>query len=275
MKFGFSTNLFINYSLEESLNLIAKSGFKYVEILADAPHAELLNKQPSGYEHIRLLLNSLSLSVCNVNANTVRCMNSTPGDFQAFRPSLHEMNPNQRRSRVEYTRRAIELAAYLNSPVCTVASGPKVNESGISTTLLNHTLCELIDFADELGVKLALEYEPGLLIGNYAQTKKLLRNHDLLTLNFDVGHAVVAGEDPIEIINDGAPRISNIHFEDIKNQVHYHLPPGEGDLDLEAIIRALQENEYNGVVTFELYSCVDRPKIALEKAAQFAAKYGK
>ncbi len=273
MRFGFSTNLFVDFSLADSLKRIAKAGFRHVEILADAPHAELNLTRPSEYEILLPQLETLQLSVCNINANTIRCLSSgDPEDFSAFRPSLFETNPIARRKRVSYTRKAIRLAAVLGSPVCTIATAPM--QTGVSKSkalsLLHDSLDELVDYADEAGVKLALEYEPDHLIGSHTELSELLSYNRMLWVNLDIGHSACVGENPIEVIKSLADRIANIHFEDIADGNHFHLPPGEGSLDLKGIIQTLRQIGYNHAVVFELYSCKSRPLEVLKKAALFA-----
>ena len=271
MRFGFSTNMLIDLSLREALKVIAEHGFSYVEILADDPHAQLCTARPAEYGGIAGLLDQLSVTASSVNANTVRCMGSTATDFQAFVPSLDTLDPRKRVKRITYTRRAIKLAAILGAECCSITSGP-MPETGanVRLSLLNESLGELIDYADEMGVKLAIEYEPGLLIGSFREAWKLLKCHEMLWLNFDVGHAVVCGEDPVKIVRKASERIAHVHFEDIKGREHVHLPPGEGDAPLEEVVESLAQEGYKGTVTFELYSCADRPAHALKAAARFA-----
>ncbi len=275
LRFSFATNLFVDRSVEAALSAIAGAGFREVEILADEPHARMDRSALQSYSSLPRLLADLGIAVSAVNANTVRCMSGGgAGDFFAFRPSLHERDPKARRSRVEYTRRAIEFCAMVHAPVCVIASGPRpvAENRGVERSLLNESLPELIDFADEHGVRLAFEYEPGLLIGGYKDLRSLLSRHEMLTANLDIGHAVVCGEDPVKVAHGLGGRIANVHFEDICGCVHRHLPPGEGDVDLAGTLTALEEIGYDGAIAFELYSCTDRADEVLQMAASYAKR---
>jgi sugar phosphate isomerase/epimerase len=275
LRFSFATNLFVDRPLEAALEAIAAAGFGEVEILADEPHARLDRMNQTDAAAIARSLASFGLRVSALNANTVRCMSGTgSGDFFAFRPSLHERDPNARRTRVEYTRRAIRLCAALGSPVCVIASGPKPapEHREVERSLLNESLPELIDCADENGVRLAFEYEPGLLIGSFRELRSLLSRHEMLTGNLDIGHAVVCGESPVEIAQRLGGRIGNVHFEDICGCVHRHLPPGEGDIDLAKVLDTLEALSYDGAVAFELYSCTDRADQVLQMASSYAKR---
>ncbi|MFA4987319.1 MAG: sugar phosphate isomerase/epimerase, partial [Candidatus Brocadiia bacterium] len=274
LKFGFSTNLFVREPLESALHRIAAAGFRHVEILADTPHAELAIHRPEDYAGLAALLSSLDLSVCNINANTVRCLGSGKADdFFGFTPSLCDSKPAARARRVDYTRRALELARLLGSPVCTITSGrnPTSGMRHNALSIFYESIGELTDYADELGVRLAIEYEPELLVSSFAQVRKLIEFFPMLHVNLDVGHSYLAGEDVPGVIRALGRRIANVHFEDIKGNVHKHLPPGEGDIDLEAVLAALGAINYEGIVTFELYSCTDRSVEALKLAGAYAA----
>jgi len=51
--------------------------------------------------------------------------------------------------------------------------------------------------------------------------------------------------------------------------VHYHLIPGEGNLDFDAVRKGLEGIGYEGFLTAELYPYADRPTYAAEKALAF------
>ena len=79
------------------------------------------------------------------------------------------------------------------------------------------------------------------------------------------------GEVPAEAINRLAGRIWNVHLEDIQGQKHYHLVPGEGDVDFQALLGALQAVGYNRWVTVELYTCAHRADAAARRAHEVLA----
>ena len=69
------------------------------------------------------------------------------------------------------------------------------------------------------------------------------------------------------------PRIFHIHIEDISKRKHYHLVPGEGQIDFEDIFRALAAIRYDGFVTVELYTFPENPGEAAEKAFNFLKNF--
>jgi sugar phosphate isomerase/epimerase len=49
-----------------------------------------------------------------------------------------------------------------------------------------------------------------------------------------------------------ASLVRNIHIEDIRDRKHEHLMFGEGELDFPAILKALADNKYTGLINVEL-----------------------
>jgi sugar phosphate isomerase/epimerase len=60
-----------------------------------------------------------------------------------------------------------------------------------------------------------------------------------------------------------------VHLEDIAgSRVHHHLIPGEGAIDFASVLKALQEIQYNGWVTIELYPYTEDPDYAAKTARE-------
>jgi sugar phosphate isomerase/epimerase len=61
------------------------------------------------------------------------------------------------------------------------------------------------------------------------------------------------GEEPIaDYVRRFAPRLVNVHIEDMKRGVHEHLMFGEGEIDFWPALRALGDIGYGGGVHVEL-----------------------
>ena len=57
---------------------------------------------------------------------------------------------------------------------------------------------------------------------------------------------------PDEAVRAFAPHLGTVAVEGMRRGVHEHLPLDEGDVDLPAVLRALQEVGYDRLVTLEL-----------------------
>lgn len=277
MKISFSTNAFIGFSLEESLQKIAGIGFQGVEILADVPHLYAPTSNLERINATRQTLSRLNLAVANLNANTAVGFYDDPPPEQLFGPSLADKDEGLRKWRVGYTKRCIDLAAGLGCPSVSVTSGKP--QPGLfpeaALRKLMRSLKELLLYAESKNVLIALEYEPGLLVESARETIELL-NHlrrPNIGVNLDLGHAWVQGEDPGEVIDLFGKSVFHIHLEDIRGRKHYHLIPGEGEIEFEKIFDKLKQIDYNGFVSIELYTYPDCPEKAAKKAFLYLAPF--
>ena len=109
--------------------------------------------------------------------------------------------------------------------------------------------------AEASKVRLALETEPGFICGT---TEELLRLMDeiaspALCCNMDIGHAFLCDPDPVASIRRLGDRIIHCHIEDMRRGVHDHRLPGNGDMDIRAIVIALEEVGFSGPAAIDLY----------------------
>ncbi|MFK5604965.1 MULTISPECIES: sugar phosphate isomerase/epimerase [unclassified Haloferax] len=280
VQLAFSTNAYTRFDLPEAIRRIADHGYDGVEILADVPHAFLADFDERDRERVLTALDETGLSVSNVNANTTRGYYDDAPPSAFFDPTLISGDEEDRRWRIDYTKAALDFAALVGAPAACVASGsalPGTPPDEAYDHLLD-SLDELTDYAERVGVDLGIEFEPELLVEDTEEVLTLIDDvgSDALGVNFDVGHAAVCGEDPAESIRQCAGRITGVHLEDIaggRGGKHYHLVPGEGDIEFEPVFGALDDIGYDGFATFELYTYPDDPDDAARRARDELADY--
>ena len=174
MKTGFSTNAFTGFSLFNAIEIISDIGYKGIEIVVDEPHA-FLPLTSNEIKKIWNLLNEKELSVSNLNANTVIGWHSENKIKEKFEPSLSNINESLRKWRINYTKKAIDMANELNAPSVCVTSGIKNNERfEMEMKLFGESLFEVLEYAEKSHVKIGIEYEPDLLI---SVSNEMLQNH--------------------------------------------------------------------------------------------------
>lgn len=283
MKLSFSTNAFVRHSVFEAVERIASCGYDGVEILADNPHLYADTVTDSNLQRLRELVHRTGIHVANINANTA--VGYYGRDFwePLFEPSLANPDPLKRAWRVSYSKKCIDLAVALGAPCVSLTSGRMVPGISPETSmvLLQDSLSEVLDYATEKEILVGIEYEPGLLVENSVELAALMESMGAphLGANLDLGHSHVLGEDPDEVVARLAPRIFHIHLEDIRSRKHYHLIPGDGDMDFNAIFSALQRSSYEGFLTVELYTYPHQPEEAAERSLRhlkpFLTQYGR
>jgi sugar phosphate isomerase/epimerase len=122
-----------------------------------------------------------------------------------------------------------------------------------------------------LGVRVGVEYEPGLLVERAEELARVIERvgSPLLGANLDIGHSWLDGESPESAVNTLAGRIWNVHLEDIAGRKHFHLIPGEGDLPFQRYLKALTASGYDGFYTVELYTYTQTPEDAGRRALDY------
>ena len=269
MKIGFSANAFTNFSLIDAIQRISNAGYDGIEIVVDTPHAflPLSDKQ---IEEIKHNLKSYDLLVSNLNANTVTGWYSNERNIEKFEPSLSNKNETLRNWRIDYTKKSIQLAKELESEsICITAGIKHVENMNYEISILKKSLSTILEFAETYDIKIAIEYEPGLLVENSEDVLELSRNFKNLGLNLDTCHVAVLNENFVELIQKFKDRIFHTHISDCKDSVHYHLIPGRGEIDFCEIHSSLKKINYNGFLTAELYTYAENPEEALSETFNF------
>jgi fructoselysine 3-epimerase len=273
MKLSFSTNAFVRFSVPEAIEIIAKTGYSGVEILADIPHLYPFSTTASELAEIVSSLEKNRILPANINANTAVGYYGAKFWEPLFEPSLANPEVDARKWRVEFTKKCIDMARFLSCPNVSVTSGRMVPgvKPETSLALLKQSIFEIVEYAAGKHVRVGMEYEPGLIVERAEELAGLIREvgAENFGANLDFGHSHIAGEAPSDVAERLASRIFHIHLEDIRARKHYHLIPGEGDIDFEDIFRALAGIEYEGFVTVELYTCPENPEQAARKAFNY------
>jgi sugar phosphate isomerase/epimerase len=258
MKFGYSTNAFVKFSLFEAVEKIAALGFGGVEIMGDRPHLYPPDWGPDSMALLREMIRALGLKVTNLNSFTLFAV----GDM--YLPSWIEPERERREIRVEHTIQCLRTASFLGCPNISIPPGGPLR--GMSRrealSLFYQGLEKVVPLAEELGVKILVEPEPGLLLENSQQFKEFIGGvrSPFVRLNFDLGHFFCVGEDPSRSFQDLFPWVGHVHIEDIgPDRRHHHLIPGQGAMDFTHALRTLRQCGYTGDISLELYTYPDRP----------------
>ncbi|MCP1559745.1 UNVERIFIED_ORG: D-psicose/D-tagatose/L-ribulose 3-epimerase [Methylobacterium sp. SuP10 SLI 274] len=249
LRFAYNTNGTANHRIEDAIRLIKDAGYDGVALTLDIHHLDpFAENWVIEADRIASLLNRLELgSVIETGARFL--LDPTA----KHEPTLVTADASGRARRVGFLKRAIEIGKILNSEAVSFWAGvPKPGvDHGEARGWLIEGLREVADFAAEKGVVAALEPEPGMLI----ETLDDFAAIDLpgLSLALDTGHCLVTGErDPAAAVHEFAPRLGTVAIEDMKRGEHIHLPFGEGDMDVPAVLDALDAIGFSKLVCVEL-----------------------
>ncbi|CAB1074845.1 Uncharacterized isomerase/epimerase [Olavius algarvensis Delta 1 endosymbiont] len=261
MIFGYSTNAFKNYSLNEAIEIIARIGFKGVEILGDRPHL-----YPPDFDEIQLtqlteVLEKNDMKLTNLNSFTLFAVGDT------YLPSWIEPDKDRREIRIQHTLDSLKVAKQIGCPNISIPPGGPLDGMARSQAmqLFHQGLDRVVSLAEELGIRILVEPEPDLMIETTGQFKEFIKDvrSEAIGLNFDIGHFFCVGEDPKAAFEELFQWVGHVHIEDIDpDREHNHLIAGRGGIEFKDIFSSMAQLGYSGDISLELYTYQDNPEEA-------------
>ena len=268
MTFGYSTNAFVKFSLFDAVEKIARLGFQGIEIMCDRPHLYPQDFGPEDLGRLQHLIKEHGLRVTNLNSFTLFAVGDT------YLPSWIEPERERREIRIRHTAECLRLAHLLRCDNISVPPGGPLGAMSEQDAFRRfyEGLEQVVPLAEELGVKVLVEPEPGLLMENTGQFRAFIREvrSPAVGLNFDVGHFFCAGEDPSAAFEELFEWVGHVHLEDIAaSRVHNHLIPGRGAIAFLGVLRTMVRLGYRGHISLELYPYVDMPEEAGRESLEY------
>ena len=169
-------------------------------------------------------------------------------------------------------------AANATSLVLAAASGiegydarPVLDETQWEVLLAN--LDRIRDVAGEQGIEATLHPHVGTMVENAEEVDRVLTG-STIGLTLDTGHLLVGGADPVAITRAATDRIRHTHLKDVRADVAervrageltytdgvrqgLYVPLGQGDVDVAAIVRTLEDAGYQGWYVMEQDTILD------------------
>ncbi len=247
MRLGFRTAGFRNQPIMDALGTIAEIGYDGVELCLEAHGLRPDEVGPGRLAVIAQHLQNLGLELASVSYH---------GDGE----------PLERR--IPNTFRALEVAAQIGADILIVnTERPDWANREEQWRAIVDRFKKLCAAAEGYGIAVAVEPEPGLVVHGMEEMARLLDEvaSPALKINLDVGHCHIT-DDVQRTIGQFAQHIVHTHIEDIRGKVHEHLVPGEGEIDLRGVVRALAAAGYTGYLTVDLFRIADNPEEYARKA---------
>jgi inosose dehydratase len=125
----------------------------------------------------------------------------------------------------------------------------------------------VIDIGSQRGLAVALHPHQGTVIDGPRQVERLLESSPV-SLCVDTGHLQVGGTDPVQLTKAARNRVAHVHLKDVSAELAEQVrtgrigyrdavaagmyrPLGSGDLDVAAIVSALEVSDYDGWYVLE------------------------
>ncbi|MGW4484203.1 sugar phosphate isomerase/epimerase family protein [Amycolatopsis sp. NPDC004368] len=129
------------------------------------------------------------------------------------------------------------------------------------------------DVAAGHGLKTVLHPHVGTHAETQAEVERFLADSDV-ALCLDTGHLLIGGTDPVELARRYPDRIGHLHLKDVRGALAeavragtlgyteavgkgLYVPLGEGDVDIEAMVRFVHEAGYDGWYVLEQDTALD------------------
>ncbi|MFI6363897.1 TIM barrel protein [Nocardia sp. NPDC050630] len=159
--------------------------------------------------------------------------------------------------------------------------------SGSEWRTLIETASAVRDLAAEFGLRTTLHPHIGTYVESEAEVGRFLADSDL-DLCLDTGHLLIGGTDPVRLAQRHPDRIGHIHLKDVRNAIAdrvrsgameysdavrrgIYVPLGDGDIDIEALVRSVQAAGYRGWYVIEQDTAL-RPEDSAELPSRDAAR---
>lgn len=247
---------------EEALKRIASLGFRAVELIAW--RRETLDKYytPQRIQELRLLLDDLGLEL---------------SEFVSTPPGAANPDPAKRKAAVEHFKHLVEVGVELGtnmvnnvSPMPLEIQFPRIVDKHLRQewtldfpTGANwqqnwddyvDTVRAFCDICEDANVRYALEPHPYRWMRNAASMMRLMDhvNSPALGMNFDPSHLFPMGEISEQVVYEVGSKIFHCHFSDNDGTSNVHWRVGKGKINWKGVLKALQDVDYDGVISIEL-----------------------
>ncbi len=268
LRFAYNTNGTASHRLDDALMLMAETGYAGVALTLDHNHFDPFAKDWEA--HAKRLAGRLrGLNFGSVVETGARYLLDPRAKHE---PTLVTADPAGRARRIAFLHRAIDVGGILGSEAVSFWAGvPKPGvDHAEAWDWLRAGLEQVVAYAGRRGVVAALEPEPGMLVETVDDYARLAADLPGLKLALDTGHLLVTGErDPAEAVAAFKDRLGTVTIEDMKRGEHVHLPFGEGDMAVPAVLDALDAAGFGGLVCVELSRDSHRADLMIPQAFSY------
>lgn len=247
-QFAGSNFHYIKHTLDYFLASMDRLNIHYIEFYMACPHFSAADASAADVRALRRRLNERGQKLC-----------CTTYEQCTYPVNIASEDPVLRERSIRTLERVIEQTAMLDCPYTQVLGGRGSYDLPESDAWKRaaEALSRLAERGAECGVTMVIE-EASRATTNTVYTTPLTRKmlDEVNSPNFkamlDICATATAGEDFRQCVQLLGPDFRHMHFAD--GTPGGHFVPGGGSLDLEGCLQAMDDADYSGAVTFELYN---------------------
>jgi sugar phosphate isomerase/epimerase len=255
VKLGCNTVLFAGSGLETALQHIAWAGYDGVELASI----------PGMVEHLR----------ADADAARLAAIRSLASRYGLALYAIEATGNLLDQAALGRLGGVLECAGDLEIPIVNIGSSGTAEDDRTFQPVLDQ-LAALAERANTLGVTLGVKAHVGASLWNGQTLLRALQAipNPAFGVNFDPSHLYRANEDPADTVWRLQGHVVACHMRDNAGRDKKVSPPeqqvpGNGDMDLAAIVAALRDTGYDSYLTFE---CIGAGAYALSRQAILAAQ---
>lgn len=182
--------------------------------------------------------------------------------------------PLHRESTVDDAVAVAELLAQAGGEVLVLAAATGLDGYDERPPLSDTEWATLIESAARIaervaarGLRTVLHPHVGTHVETRAEVERFVHDSDL-PLCVDTGHLLIGGTDPVDLVRRHPHRVGHVHLKDVRadlaeqvrqGAISYteavargiYVPLGAGDVDLDALLTLLRDNDYDGWYVLE------------------------
>jgi sugar phosphate isomerase/epimerase len=234
MKTGYRTSPYSKLEITNAFQKIAEAGYDGVELCLENPDCRVEVLHAAAISRIKDSLAKHRLGLASLSWHGNYLVND-----KVF----------------EGLKEAVPITRRFGCDILILSTGPITDKQAQWKTLVLRTR-ELLKIAEDHAVTLAMEAEPNFVCESTEDVIRLAEEtgSPRMAANLDIGHAHITDASIADSINKLGKLLVHTHIEDIKDKVHKHLPPSEGDIAFDAVARALRGAGYDGYLVADLFA---------------------
>ncbi|HLE16637.1 MAG TPA: sugar phosphate isomerase/epimerase family protein [Anaerolineales bacterium] len=248
MKISTATSVYVNFSIEVTIQHVAKAGFDGIDIWGGRPHIYRHDYSPQQLKVLRTMIEDHGLGVPSL----------MPAFFR-YPHSLTSPNEVVRQDSLEYMRQCIDNALELGAQTVLIVPGRRLSEQSMEDAWarLVDSVSQICQYAEQSHSRLAVEpvnrYVSDL-VNTASDARKIIEavEYPDLGMVLDSGHINLSHESPQEAVDLAGDRLYQVHVNDNNGRQQQNLALGEGTFDFESFFQYLAKVDYRGFLTAEL-----------------------
>jgi hydroxypyruvate isomerase len=246
--------VFTEVPFVDRFELVAREGFEYVEFWTWTG---------KDVHKIKRICGDLGLKIASFSGDQDYSM----------------IDPSQKQAYIQFIKRSLETAAFLECPYLVVHSDALDAEGRVpdphnelSGNVKFVAACKVLSIlgplAEEFKITIVLEALNSRIdhIGNFLvhtrDSVDMIRQIDssYIKVLYDVYHMQISEGNILDTLSAYFPWIGYIHVADTQGRHE----PGTGEINYASVFRFLRERNFQGIVGFELYPSKDSKEVMLE-----------